>query len=44
MMLIPPEFLYYCLVATCLLIPMGIGIMYSMDFFSFLFDKSDKTE
>ena len=29
-MLMPPEFLYYCLVATCLLIPMGIGIMYSM--------------
>ena len=44
MMLMPPEFLYYSLVTTCLLIPIGLGIMYSMDFFDFLFDKTDKTQ
>ncbi len=53
MMLLPPEMLYYALIATCFLIPMGLGVMYSMAFFDFdgkfstflnnLFDKSDDT-
>ncbi len=43
MMLMPSEFLYYALLTTCLLIPMGLGIIYSMDFFDNLFDKTDDT-
>jgi hypothetical protein len=44
MIIMPPEFLYYAFIATCFLIPMGIAIMYSIDFFDYLFDKTDKTE